>query len=323
MVVREERSWYKRRATIVRRRRRLVSTGLIAAARRLPLYQGGNRPVRRVSPDQYGATTAGVFTVFVGRKHDRILRTPRSGTRFGGDCAPASEAQRHGRSLPDPPYPGSDGFWHRHACDEDTVIAGILHDVIEDAPADDAQLKEALATTFHELDANRDASQTLEALLPQLIVNRFGPRVLELVSSVSERKTDAAGKKRPWRDRKEEQFGQTGGRCRQDVRLEGRRLDSQPPFDAARREIARTGRLQTIQQRRAGPALVLCGGRAAYPRATGRAELAGGRTLQDVRRILRRDLCVGGGQSRRRASGDRRRSLPALLLGPCDRTAAP
>ena len=61
----------------------------------------------------------------------------------------------------------------RAGFDEDVVIAGLLHDVVEDTPA-----------TFDDVAA------------------RFGPAVAEIVRHCSEVKTDAQGKKRPWIDRK-------------------------------------------------------------------------------------------------------------------------
>jgi (p)ppGpp synthase/HD superfamily hydrolase len=59
--------------------------------------------------------------------------------------------------------------------DEDTVIAGLLHDVVEDT-----------AATAEEVEA------------------MFGPVVGEIVRHCSERKHDASGRKRPWLDRKRE-----------------------------------------------------------------------------------------------------------------------
>jgi guanosine-3',5'-bis(diphosphate) 3'-pyrophosphohydrolase len=61
----------------------------------------------------------------------------------------------------------------RAGFDEDIVIAGLLHDLVEDTP-----------TT------------------PQDIETRFGRAVADLVGYCSEQKTDAAGRKRPWIDRK-------------------------------------------------------------------------------------------------------------------------
>jgi (p)ppGpp synthase/HD superfamily hydrolase len=61
----------------------------------------------------------------------------------------------------------------RAGFDEDAVIAGLLHDVVEDT-----------AATFEDLAA------------------RFGPGVTETVRQCSEVKLDATGRKRPWIDRK-------------------------------------------------------------------------------------------------------------------------
>jgi len=61
----------------------------------------------------------------------------------------------------------------RAGFDEDTVVAGLLHDVVEDTQI------------------------TLEE-----IASRFGPHVAGLVGVCSEKKTDTEGRKRPWIDRK-------------------------------------------------------------------------------------------------------------------------
>jgi (p)ppGpp synthase/HD superfamily hydrolase len=60
---------------------------------------------------------------------------------------------------------------------EEVVIAGLLHDVVEDTPA-----------TLDEVEAG------------------FGPAVAEIVRHCSEIKTDATGHKRPWIDRKRDQL---------------------------------------------------------------------------------------------------------------------
>ena len=61
----------------------------------------------------------------------------------------------------------------RAGFDEDVVIAGLLHDIVEDTTA-----------TFDDVAA------------------RFGPAVAETVRHCSEVKLDAQGNKRPWIDRK-------------------------------------------------------------------------------------------------------------------------
>lgn len=65
----------------------------------------------------------------------------------------------------------------RHGFDDEVVIAGLLHDVVEDC---DVPLDE--------------------------IATRFGARVAKLVDAVTERKQSATTGRRPWRERKEEQL---------------------------------------------------------------------------------------------------------------------
>jgi (p)ppGpp synthase/HD superfamily hydrolase len=68
-----------------------------------------------------------------------------------------------------------------HGFDEDLVLAGILHDTVEDT-----------STTLEELAA------------------AFGPEVARLVDAVSEKKAEDGGEKRPWRVRKEEAIAHVG-----------------------------------------------------------------------------------------------------------------
>lgn len=63
----------------------------------------------------------------------------------------------------------------RYGFPADVAIAGLLHDVVEDQGVDLAQIEEI-----------------------------FGAYVAELVAALSERKTDAQGKQRPWEVRKQE-----------------------------------------------------------------------------------------------------------------------
>lgn len=66
-----------------------------------------------------------------------------------------------------------------HGGNEDQAIAGLLHDVIEDADSVDQ--------------------------IPQIrseILNRFGPKVLELVEGCTDGEPDAAGNKPDWKSRK-------------------------------------------------------------------------------------------------------------------------
>src|SRR5262245_27255581 len=69
----------------------------------------------------------------------------------------------------------------RHGFDEDLVVAGVLHDTVEDTDIE-----------------------------PDEIRSRFGDGVAALVSAVSEAKLDEGGARRPWRVRKEEQVAHLG-----------------------------------------------------------------------------------------------------------------
>lgn len=69
----------------------------------------------------------------------------------------------------------------RAGFEEDIVIAGLLHDIVEDTDA-----------TFDEVAA------------------RFGPVVCEIVRACSEVKLDAQGRKRPWIDRKRDHLAALG-----------------------------------------------------------------------------------------------------------------
>jgi (p)ppGpp synthase/HD superfamily hydrolase len=70
----------------------------------------------------------------------------------------------------------------RAGFEEDVIIAGLLHDVVEDTEA-----------TFDDVAA------------------RFGPAVCETVRACSEIKHDAQGRKRPWIDRKRDHLAALSG----------------------------------------------------------------------------------------------------------------
>ncbi len=63
----------------------------------------------------------------------------------------------------------------RYGCDEATIVAGILHLVLEEAPADDV------------------------SMLEEKIDTKFGPVVLALAKDAVEPKYDPRGRERPWR----------------------------------------------------------------------------------------------------------------------------
>lgn len=120
---------------------------------------------------------------------------------------------RKGTAVPYLIHPVQVGWiLDRHGYGEELVLAGLLHDVLEDACWEDSAMADALRATFPELNPAGESASLRESV-EQLIAGRFGARVLELVAALSERKTDAAGQRRSWKDRKSEQlatFAQAG-----------------------------------------------------------------------------------------------------------------
>lgn len=93
----------------------------------------------------------------------------------------------------------------RHGFSEDVVLAGLLHDVLEDAKFDDAQLQHSLSATFLEFEPVEKTAAAFRAATETFIADSFGDTVLRLVKDVTELKTDIEGE-RPWRIRKDEQI---------------------------------------------------------------------------------------------------------------------
>lgn len=94
----------------------------------------------------------------------------------------------------------------RHGASEELVLAGVLHDVLEDAPWEDPDMQQAFRETWTELGDAGAEEHELRAAVEGLLERMFGTAVLELVRGVTERKPDNAGHTRPWRVRKQEQL---------------------------------------------------------------------------------------------------------------------
>jgi (p)ppGpp synthase/HD superfamily hydrolase len=77
----------------------------------------------------------------------------------------------------------------RYGCDEDAVLAGILHDVVEDCVRDGYTRQD----------------------LEERIGDKFGPAVLTTVMAVTERKVDDDGVELSWEDRKEDYLERLAG----------------------------------------------------------------------------------------------------------------
>jgi (p)ppGpp synthase/HD superfamily hydrolase len=97
---------------------------------------------------------------------------------------------RKGTRLPYVTHPANVAvILTRYARDEATVVAGILHDVVEDCVNED----------YTRVD------------LEQRIADKFGPDVLESVLKVTERKRDDDGVDLSWEERKEDYLRRLAG----------------------------------------------------------------------------------------------------------------
>ena len=78
----------------------------------------------------------------------------------------------------------------RHGYSEDVVIAGLLHDVLEDAKFGELSLQGTLRRTFPEFERTEPTEAAFRAATEAFIASRFGGEVLQLVLSVTEIKRE-------------------------------------------------------------------------------------------------------------------------------------
>lgn len=115
-------------------------------------------------------------------------------------------AKRKGTRLPYLAHPVHVArLLERAGCDEPLVLAGLLHDVIEDLDREDADTRERFRAVFPDLADAPDDHEAFAAMLETFIRDEFGEDVLRLVDAVTERK-EVGGRPRPWLERKTEQL---------------------------------------------------------------------------------------------------------------------
>ena len=78
----------------------------------------------------------------------------------------------------------------RHGFSEDAVIAGLLHDVLEDADFGNVDLQGALQRTFGEFADTEHSEAAFRDATESFMAAKFGKNVVELVRSVTEAKSD-------------------------------------------------------------------------------------------------------------------------------------
>jgi (p)ppGpp synthase/HD superfamily hydrolase len=91
----------------------------------------------------------------------------------------------------------------RHGYPEYVVVAGLLHDVLEDIDPSDSRVQQSLRETFRELADAPATGNAFQGAVHELVGRTFGEKVVELVDGVTERKTEG-GVLRPWPERKRE-----------------------------------------------------------------------------------------------------------------------
>ena len=116
-----------------------------------------------------------------------------------------AEAVRKGTAIPYLMHPVHVArLLERHGFGEDVVLAGLLHDVLEDADFGEGSLESALEATFP-AGFNAVSRTALQKASETFIAETFGANVLHMVKDVTELKTES-GEERPWRVRKDEQI---------------------------------------------------------------------------------------------------------------------
>lgn len=115
-------------------------------------------------------------------------------------------AVRKGTALPYIAHPVHVArLLERNGSPEDLILAGLLHDVIEDLDPSDGDARARFRQVFPELADAPDDHEAFAAMLETFIRDELGADVLRLVDAVTERK-EAGGRRRPWLERKTEQL---------------------------------------------------------------------------------------------------------------------
>ena len=117
------------------------------------------------------------------------------------------EDVRKGTQIPYVMHPFHVGLiLDRHGFPEDVVIAGILHDTLEDPDYGACGVRERLRLVCPELRAAPPAKADFTKAVEAYLQAKFGEGVYKAVGHVTERKYDEQGGKRAWKVRRVEQL---------------------------------------------------------------------------------------------------------------------
>jgi (p)ppGpp synthase/HD superfamily hydrolase len=114
---------------------------------------------------------------------------------------------RKGTEIPYIMHPFHVGLiLQRYGYPEEVVVAGFLHDVVEDMPFGDHALQERMAATFPGATLPTGVGlETFREAFLRFMGSEFGPEVVELVMLVTEPKNDG-GPRKPWLERRQHQL---------------------------------------------------------------------------------------------------------------------
>jgi (p)ppGpp synthase/HD superfamily hydrolase len=126
----------------------------------------------------------------------------------------------------------------QHGFSEDVVLAGLLHDVLEDAKFGDTLLQIKLSHAFSDFAETQPSEPAFRAATEKFIETHFGRTVLQLVCSVTEVKGDDGGE-RDWRLRKQEQLEHIPKMTREQAALKA--ADALHNCRASLRDVQRDG----------------------------------------------------------------------------------
>jgi (p)ppGpp synthase/HD superfamily hydrolase len=133
-----------------------------------------------------------------------MLFSPRIDLAFRIAAVAHASQLRKGTSLPYVSHPVHVArLLERAGLPEDLVVAGLLHDVLEDLDADDAATQDRFRQEFPALAGTSMAPDVFRDAVRAFLAESFGEDVVRLVLAVTEQKEEG-GVKRPWIARKRE-----------------------------------------------------------------------------------------------------------------------
>lgn len=198
------------------------------------------------------------------RVRHRFAYSERVDGAFRFMSAAHHEDVRKGTQIPYAMHPAQVA-WILDRCgwSEDVVVAGLLHDTLEDPHYERPQVQNRVRAACPKLADAPDDGRGFRHAVEVFIGAQFGEGVLQLVRHVTERKTDSEGRKRDWAVRKAEQLALLEDAIPEVAALKA--ADTLHNLVAITRDIRRDG-LATLSRFNASPEEM----RRYYAEATGR-----------------------------------------------------